>query len=113
MSVARVRPEWRAPEDEPVLAWNLRQTDPDLHDRFKEAATVRANLLFLIFTDREKPPREVQTKTTFSAAGGEGKFWSNFYAAVREARLDLADAGQIDLGEDEENYPPLVVRLYA
>jgi hypothetical protein len=53
----------------------------------------------------------VPTTATFGATGDEEDFWSGFYAAVRDARRDLAEAGHINLNEDEDRCPPFVTRL--
>lgn len=103
--------EWRSSDGTWTLAWNLREEEPQLYQQFRREQEMTVDLIFLIYTSRSQPPKEVPTTTRFAAGASEDEFWRNFYAAVRDARSALVEVGEIDPNKDEENYPPFVLRL--
>lgn len=105
------RAVWTPKDGRFVLAWNLRDKEPELYSRFRVRGEVTADLVFLVYDSYGQRPREVPATTAFSPGHSEDEFWRNFYAAVRAARWELAQASAIDLSKDEDMYPPFVMRL--
>ncbi len=57
-----------------VLAWSLRDEEPELHRRFEGRRLMTADLLFLVYHAYGALPREVTTTAVFSPDKSKEEF---------------------------------------